>query len=146
DLFRYKVLYEKGGCWVDMDVTCLKPFNIKAPYVFRSHRIGVMGNIIKCPPRSRLMARAYERTLESANADAEWLFANRILTSEIRKCGLATFVRRDFCNEDSWSNVIRLMLDRYIEPPTQWYAIHWINEVIRTLRDKAIVDRSPVPF
>ena len=146
DLFRYKVLYEKGGYWVDMDVTCLKPFNIKAPYVFRSHRIGVMGNIIKCPPRSRLMARAYERTLESANADAEWLFANRILTSEIRKCGLATFVRRDFCNEDSWSNVIRLMLDRYIEPPTQWYAIHWINEVIRTLRDKARVDRSPVPF
>ena len=27
DLFRYKLLYELGGVWVDMDVTCLRPFN-----------------------------------------------------------------------------------------------------------------------
>jgi hypothetical protein len=27
DLFRYKLLYEKGGYWADMDVTCLRPLS-----------------------------------------------------------------------------------------------------------------------
>lgn len=26
DLFRHTLLYKKGGCWVDTDVVCLKPF------------------------------------------------------------------------------------------------------------------------
>lgn len=147
DLFRYKVLYDKGGYWVDMDVTCLKPLNIKAPYVFRSHRIGVMGNLIKCPAHSRVMARTYERTLAKANTDAAWLFANRILTSEVKKCGLTDFVRRDICNEDSWTSVVRLMLEHDILIPTQWYAIHWINEVLRTLRgNQARSCNSSIPF
>ena len=30
NLFRYKLLLEYGGCWVDMDMICLKPFDFKS--------------------------------------------------------------------------------------------------------------------
>lgn len=36
DYFRWTVLYEKGGWWVDMDVYCLRRFNIAQEYVFSS--------------------------------------------------------------------------------------------------------------
>jgi hypothetical protein len=39
DLFRYKLLHDQGGVWVDMDVTCLRPFDFETPYLFRSHRL-----------------------------------------------------------------------------------------------------------
>jgi hypothetical protein len=34
DWFRYALLYEQGGIWVDTDVVCLKPFDYPEPEVF----------------------------------------------------------------------------------------------------------------
>ena len=34
DIWRYKMLYEKGGYWVDLDMICIKPFDFKEPFVF----------------------------------------------------------------------------------------------------------------
>ena len=34
--FRYKLLFDKGGWWVDTDNICLKPFNFSSEYVFSS--------------------------------------------------------------------------------------------------------------
>lgn len=34
DLFRWEVLYQHGGCWVDTDVICLKPFEFDSEYIF----------------------------------------------------------------------------------------------------------------
>ena len=36
DIFRYKLLSERGGWWVDMDFVCLRPFDFSAEYVFAS--------------------------------------------------------------------------------------------------------------
>ncbi len=33
NLFRYKLLLERGGWWVDTDTVCLKPFNIKGGFI-----------------------------------------------------------------------------------------------------------------
>lgn len=134
DLFRYKLLYERGGYWVDMDVTCLRPFIFHEPYLFRSNPIGVMGNIMKAPRHSRLMKRAYEETLKVAGNHVDWLFANRILSREVRRSRLTHAVRSDICNEDSWIRPIGQMMEREIEVPNHWYAIHWMNEVNRTMR------------
>src|ERR1700722_15617284 len=117
-----------------MDVTCLRPFNVSDPYMFRSHRIGVMGNIMKCPRHSDIMAKTYDRTLAVANRQSEWLVANRILSAQVRLNGLSNFIRHDFCNEDSW-DIIVPMLEKEIEIPKHWHGIHWLNEVHRTIRD-----------
>jgi mannosyltransferase OCH1-like enzyme len=34
DLFRYALLLERGGIWADLDVICLRPFRIRAEYLF----------------------------------------------------------------------------------------------------------------
>lgn len=39
DLFRYKMLLENGGYWVDMDMVCLRPFTEQAPYLFSENRL-----------------------------------------------------------------------------------------------------------
>src|SRR5437764_453286 len=54
DLFRVKVLHDEGGIWSDMDVLCLRPVDISAPYIFRAHRMGAVMNFIKAPKGSRL--------------------------------------------------------------------------------------------
>ena len=60
--FRYKLLFDKGGWWVDTDNVCLKPFNFKSDYVFSSEwedesRKGIRINAapIKAPKGSDVM-------------------------------------------------------------------------------------------
>jgi glycosyltransferase involved in cell wall biosynthesis len=133
DLFRYKLLYEQGGFWVDMDVTCLKPFDFQEDYLFRPHRVGVVGNIMKCPKHSVLMRETYEQVEREAHDKSEWLMPNRVLSENVRRLGLDSFIRADICNEDSWWHAIKPMVEQLSPIPYSWYAIHWINEFWRTL-------------
>jgi Alpha 1,4-glycosyltransferase conserved region/Glycosyltransferase sugar-binding region containing DXD motif len=48
DWFRWKLLYEKGGIWVDTDEICLKPFDFDTDLIFGREKrdsvaIGVLG-------------------------------------------------------------------------------------------------------
>jgi hypothetical protein len=61
DWWRYKMLYERGNYWVDMDVICLRPFDFPDPVVIGeqtsdSVAIGVM----KFPKGHQIMADACE--------------------------------------------------------------------------------------
>ena len=60
DYFRVKMLFEKGGWWVDMDIICLKTFDIKEKYSFSTEYYGnlVHPNIgcIKCPKNSKFLS------------------------------------------------------------------------------------------
>ena len=38
DIFRYKMLYENGGYWVDLDMIALKPLKFREPFIFSSER------------------------------------------------------------------------------------------------------------
>jgi glycosyltransferase involved in cell wall biosynthesis len=136
DLFRYKLLYEKGGYWVDMDVTCLRPFNFKEPYVFRPHRVGVVGNIMKCPPRSRLMKILYQKVARRLDHRSEWLMTNRLLSETIRQVRLTRYIRTGIWNEESWWDVIRPLALGDTPIPPGWFAIHWINEFWRALKQQ----------
>ena len=44
NFFRYKLLSERGGWWVDLDAVCLKPFDFDDEFVF-------------CPSSSRMAGR-----------------------------------------------------------------------------------------
>lgn len=129
DLFRYKLLYEHGGWWVDMDVTCLKALEIDSPYFFRAHPIlPAIGNIIKVPAKSELMKYAYEETKAECNADTlEWLLPNRILNKNIRELNLSGFISASLSIDDWWEKIeIYLWTDKKI--PDSWFFIHWMNE------------------
>jgi hypothetical protein len=64
NFFRYKLLLERGGWWVDTDVVCLKPFDFPEDHVFSSQadRDEDVANsgIIKAPAGSQAMAYTWE--------------------------------------------------------------------------------------
>ena len=135
EIFRYKVLYELGGWWSDMDVTLLKPLElIEEPYFFRTHGVlSVVGNIMKCPPQSELMKLCYERAcLEVNETQTDWHHAIRILCYYIEFLGLSKYIRHDVCNLDRLDLIwpyIRRTGELSAIPP-QWHFIHWMNSVV----------------
>jgi hypothetical protein len=145
DLFRFKLLYERGGWWVDMDVTCLKKLEWNKPYFFRNHlHLNVIGNVIKVPPKSDLMKLSYEETLMTCNQDTEnWLLPNEILNKYITQLDLLAFVEKDKVNIDDWSEVKHLLYHD-VKINDDFYFFHWMNENWRhfNISKKAFVKNS----
>jgi hypothetical protein len=131
DIFRYKLLYEKGGYWADMDITCLKPLDFSEPYVFRPHRVGVVGNLMKCPAKSTLMRLTFERA--QRDIDCGWHFGNRALSDTVTELGLNHYIRPDICNADMWFDCIQSLVEEDRPIPPGLYVIHWMNEFWRTV-------------
>ncbi len=69
DVFRYAVLYEHGGLWMDTDVVLLRPFPFRGDYFFNLQwRAGhkehfVCGNVIYAKPHSRHLRNLYEMAI-----------------------------------------------------------------------------------
>ena len=117
---------------MDMDVTCLKALHFDNEYVFRyHHKNGLVGNIMKCPPKSDLMLYCYENALKNVTAsNTDWMLPLKILKSGISKYHLESYIK-DISNYDSWPDVAK-MLKQNQNTPEHWYAIHWMNEEWRS--------------
>ncbi len=74
NVFRYKLLFERGNYWVDTDVVCLRPFKSTGDYVFaKSKRVKSDGGdlvpfwvescVIKTPPGADVMNYCYEESI-----------------------------------------------------------------------------------
>ena len=80
DIFRYRLLFERGGWWSDTDVICLRPFNFVDDYIFSSeHRIlnGVVKEVatitvMKAPQSSALFEQLYNLSVERGRDNLEW--------------------------------------------------------------------------
>jgi len=64
NLFRYRMLRDKGGIWTDLDVVCLKPFNfvdetVIAQEVDQDGSVVVASCVIASQPNSSLMKECY---------------------------------------------------------------------------------------
>jgi hypothetical protein len=132
DIFRYKLLYEYGGWWVDMDVACLKPFDFAAPYFFRDHHeLNVVGNVMKAPPHSELMKACYEEAIRSVDEhNTDWHKPIEILNKFIASFELGAFIKTNVSNSDEWHRTKRFIKNSN-PVPHEWYFIHWQNEVWR---------------
>jgi hypothetical protein len=130
ELFRYKVLYEKGGWYSDMDVTCLKPLSQFGEYFFRTHgRLPVVGNIMKCPAKSELMLKCYEESKRTINdTTTDWHLGMKILARFIFELQLDKFILDDFCNVDILS-VVKDLTRNNSQAPASWTFIHWMNTI-----------------
>jgi hypothetical protein len=128
DIFRYKLLFDHGGWWVDMDVTCLKPFDFEEEYVFRKHHeLKLVGNMMKCPKGSELMMLCYEKAVAEVDENnRDWNKPINILNEFVIKLGLESYIK-DFSNQDVWPDILQMLLKRKEVLPT-WKAIHWANE------------------
>lgn len=133
DVFRYKLLFEKGGWWVDMDVTCLKSFTTEKPYYFRAHHeLKVVGNVMKCPKHSQLMKQCYEIAKASVNDEnQDWHLPIQILNDQIKRFNLEEYIVSDESPPDQWHIVCRWLFTTK-QLPKSYVFIHWLHEVWRT--------------
>lgn len=133
DIFRYKLLYDHGGWWVDMDVSCLKPLDFDEPYVFRSHHMLTMvGNVMKCPKGSPLMWDCYVEAKEKVTEEnTDWHLPIQILNDNIERHELKKYIRDGISNRDRWHELRRYILGRKSFPEA-YYFVHWMNEEWRS--------------
>ena len=146
DIFRYKLLHDVGGWWVDMDVTCLKPFSYNEPYFFRHHHsLPLVGNIMKAPKGSPLMWDCYQEasaTVDENNTD--WHKPIDILANNVQAHQLQQYIISDMSNTDEWHKVERYLW-KHPAFPQQWHFVHWCNEMWRTQgieKDKPVYNSS----
>jgi mannosyltransferase OCH1-like enzyme len=98
NFFRYKLLLEKGGWWVDTDVVCLRPFDFPEDYVFSTEMNDgvemVTNGIIKAPAGSAAIEFAW-RTCEGKKTDQlRWGETGPKLASEaVREFSLERYVK-----------------------------------------------------
>ena len=133
DIFRYKLLYEEGGWWVDMDVSCLKPFDFDKPYFFRNHHeLKVVGNVMKCPKGSLLMKRCYEDAIHKVDEfNTDWHKPIDILNEHISSLHLDGYIYKNVSNQDKWDITSKFIWQNDIFPDN-WYFVHWQNEEWRS--------------
>jgi hypothetical protein len=80
DIFRYAVLYEHGGLWMDSDVILLRPFPFRGDHFFNLQWRGshkghfICGNVMYADPYSRHMRALYEQSIERFHAASGWEF------------------------------------------------------------------------
>lgn len=139
DIFRYKLLYERGGIWTDMDITCLQPFEIPDDYFFRyHHKAGAVGNFMKCPSNSELMKWCYEEATKKIDKDnKDWMLPISILNEGIQHFKLSNYIHK-ISNNDSFPEVLRL-LSSSATLPADWKLIHWMHEEWRRLNISKVI-------
>ena len=77
NIFRYKLLAEKGGYWADTDVVCLKPFEFDSEYVFgeemnQDGSTMIAIGVLKAPAGSPAIEFCYESSSGRPSRDIKW--------------------------------------------------------------------------
>jgi len=129
DWFRYNLLFEKGGWWVDMDVTCLKPLDIKSDYYFRAHPIlPMIGNVMKCPKQAPFLQQTiHHLNPEKIENTIDWLLPNKVLNEQVKAFQLEGNIKQQHSNLDNWQEVEAFVFSKQSVNP-DWKFIHWMNE------------------
>jgi len=151
DMFRFKLLFELGGWWSDMDAVCLKPYDMEQEYVFieeKQKRANnrVCNGIIKCPVSAPIMKACYDRVAEMRETiDSQiWTATGPILLGEmVDKYQLGEFVvPPEYFSPIGYYEIDRLFTSFMPSPAT--YSIHLYNEVwsMRDISKYGIYPRS----
>ena len=98
DMFRYKLLLEKGEWWADTDVICLRPFDFKSEYAFAPERMqdgskSINNAVIKAPVGCELMQFCYEKCSRWDPARLMWGDGGpTVFTEAVERCGLTDYL------------------------------------------------------
>lgn len=140
DIFRYYLLLKNEGWYVDMDVTCLKPFNeLNAKIILRPHnKHEVVSNIIKFKDNEYVISNIIKETEKYINKNNDkWVLPLEIFKKHIFENKLNHYiVSKTMFGDDSPNEIDsylkqNMYLKRLNVPE---YAIHWCNTSISSGR------------
>jgi len=88
NLFRYKLLLERGGWWADTDVVCLRPWDFAAPVVLaseftRTPQARVANGVMKLPAGHPIAARCYDIARRADRSAIDWGEIGSVLLTRI---------------------------------------------------------------
>lgn len=93
DMFRYKLLYELGGWWTDLDVFCLTDTLPDLPIVIgRQDAALINGALLRFPPRHAAMAEAHGESVAKGNSIAWAEIGPELLTRYVAEDKIVTTV------------------------------------------------------
>ena len=135
DWFRWKLLYEKGNFWVDMDVICLRPFvfNEDLVYGYQDNASVAIG-VLKFPPQHEL-CQLLMSVCRHPNKILTYDSARGKIKKIIRKIIAKIIMRDERAFRIGWgeaggptgfTNALKhfKLLDK-AKPPTYFYPVHW---------------------
>ena len=139
NMFRYKLLLDRGGWWVDLDTVCLRPFDFSGEYVFASEpgdRGGeVLTNaILKSEAGSPFLEYVWGVCLEKDPAKLVWGETGpRLVADAVGRLGLKRYAKpaKTFCpvSYREWRSLITP--DAALEFDADTWAVHLWHEMWR---------------
>lgn len=136
DYFRYKLLFDLGGWWSDLDAVCLRPYDFDQEYVFMQERQKrsagrVCGGVLKTPADAQIMKYCYEITREMRTNIEKHPWAATgpaMLGNAVKEFKLFDYiVPANYFSPISHFEVARLFASTIIGQES--YSIHLYNEV-----------------
>ncbi len=142
NLFRYKLLFEKGGWWVDTDVFCLKKFDFTTEYVFASERTKSgeetpASCVIYVPNKSEIMKYCIDEVSKKDLAKIKWReIGPSLLTRAIKRYELDSYLKPYylFCPVDWWD--VPVDMDK-INKKHSPFAIHYWNQMFQDSKKRS---------
>ena len=152
NMFRYKLLFERGSYWVDMDYVCLAPFEAESEYIFVTvedreaatkhlRPYEIQNCLIKAPAGSEIMEYCYNKASKRNPEELQWGDTGHyLLDPAIGEFGLDGFVVKPeiFCpvHWEDWKKLVSgFFLTSWIERLRMWRfnarAVHLWNEMWR---------------
>jgi mannosyltransferase OCH1-like enzyme len=138
NVFRYKLLLERGGWWADTDIVCVRPFDFPDDYVLASEmcdgREVATSGIIKAPAGSEAMAYAWNICQSKEPAQLKWGETGPKLVAEVvGQFSLHSHIKSHeiFCplRYDQWREILKPDIDESLFEAS--YSIHLWNEMWR---------------
>jgi hypothetical protein len=145
DWFRYRLLAEHGGLWVDTDMVCLQPFAHAGPEIFGWQDSTTINNAVLGLPRDHALARWMVACCEHPN---RWLpydslrARRRKLTRRLLGRGLGSSKWGETGPEGFTAAARHLGCTSLAQPFWHFYPIHYLNW--RIVFDETLGDNAPL--
>ena len=142
DWFRYKMLYECGGWWVDTDTVCIKPFDFTDEIVIHEYEGGIFHTTPLCFPKGHPMMSKMDQVCRNFKkrdgarfgAVGGWI----PLTKMIMQYDLKKYTKPYFYFTDiSWYSAMNKCFAAGIRLHPDTYCIHFSNiGMSKVMKDK----------
>ncbi len=132
NVFRYQLIFNQGGWWVDTDVVCLRPFDFEADYVFaleyeQDFTAWTASCVFKSPAQSDLLKHCLDVCKAKDKMKVEWgEIGPHLLDQSVKQFGLARYALspRVF-NPVNWFEVEQLVSPDFdLSRLNDSYAVH----------------------
>ncbi|MEO8495200.1 MAG: glycosyltransferase [Planctomycetota bacterium] len=139
NFFRYELLLQRGGWWVDLDTICMQPFTFGEDYVIGAEPVAAGGahpisGVLKTPPHSELMTYLVQICRSKDPNTITWGETGpRLVAEAVKRFSLEAYLQTSevFCPIGwyEWDRILDAGLSISLHDSTR--AVHLWNEMWR---------------